>query len=171
MCTLRLGVRRALLAVRADAGVRPQALRLAAGALAALRVALALAGVPGRHALAVLAGQALDREPLTIDDDGDGVPPALAHPPDHLHATRVAVLDGHRAGLADPGLAQSGLRALVETADLAADLRRRHGLRLLRDRRDLLLVLAQQQGEVEDLLRGQRLDLGDGFVGGHLFPF
>lgn len=156
----------ALLAVRADAGVRRQPLRGGAGPLGPLGVALALAGVLGRDPLAVPAGEPLDLVPLAVDDDGDRVPAPLAHAADHLHAVRVAVLDGLRADPADPRLPQDLLRPLVEAADLAADLGRRHGLRLLRGRR---VAHPEDRGDLGDLLRGGLGDVGQDV--GHVLSF
>lgn len=133
-----------------------------------LGVALALAGVLGRDPLAVPVGEPLDLVPLAVDDDGDAVPAPLAHATHDLHAVRAAVLDGLRADPADPGVPQDLPGLLVEAADLAADLGRRHGLRLLHGRRvrhaDLLLQGLQ-------VLVAEAVDLGDHLVGGHLLPF
>ncbi len=160
----RLGVRGALLAVRADAGVRRQALRLAAGPLGLLGVALGLAGVHGRDPLAVPAGEPLDLVPLAVDDDGDGVPAPLAHAAHDLHAVRVAVLDGLRADPADTGVAEHLPGLLVEAAALALDLRRlrRPLLLSLRLHADLLLQDLQ-------VLVAEAVDLGDHLVGRHLY--
>jgi hypothetical protein len=169
-CVSGLGVRGALLAVRADAGVRRQPLRGVAGPLGPLGVALALAGVLGRDALAVPAGQPLDLVPLAVDDDADRVPAPLAHPAHDLHAVRVAVLDGLRADPADPGVPQDLPGLLVEAADLAADLRRRRGLRLRRDRLAADGSDPDLHAEAPPLLRRHRLQHLNHLVVRHYKP-
>jgi len=166
-----LGVRGALLAVRADAGVRADTLGLAARALGLLGVALALAGVPRRDPLAVLGREALHLPALAVDDDADRVPAPLAHAADHLHlgvlgVGLVAVLDGLRAHPADARLAEHLPGLLVEAADLAADLRRRHGLRLLHGRRG---VHPEDRSDLGDLLRGGVVEVVQDVA--HLYSF